>query len=337
MFDMNHTGTTIAERRRAKNMTQMALADALNISYQAVSNWERGISMPDISKLPELSELLDVSIDELLGKKSAVIDDVLAEGKIGEDADVQEIAEAVPILKPDQIEEYAQNTAKRTNLRELEPLWGSFSLGFRMELFRKALDQGEDDIVRRQVYLLPRENVDALCRELEEKGDFDKAMQLVPGLSENRKTDLFRRLMQTGNTAHAEKLAAEVDPVVLDEYLETDSLPRKMLRHVHPDSLAKEAVRHWERNGVDDQLHQYMKFLMIHPVLCDETCAKLLIAEYERRGTAEMNEILFFASRETRGKIGKHIFEKEGIAGIKPIMSYLDSEKVESWIREQNT
>ncbi|MBQ8369690.1 MAG: hypothetical protein IJY35_06900, partial [Clostridia bacterium] len=80
-----------------------------------------------------------------------------------------------------------------------------------------------------------------------------------------------------------------------------------------------------------------MKFLMIHPVLCDETCAKLLIAEYERRGTAEMNEILFFASRETRGKIGKHIFEKEGIAGIKPIMSYLDSEKVESWIREQNT
>ena len=38
-------------------MTQMELADRMGISFQVVSNWERGNSMPDISKLPELAEI----------------------------------------------------------------------------------------------------------------------------------------------------------------------------------------------------------------------------------------------------------------------------------------
>ena len=49
----------------------MGLADRLGISFQAVSNWERGVSMPDIAKLGELSELLNVSIDEILGNERA--------------------------------------------------------------------------------------------------------------------------------------------------------------------------------------------------------------------------------------------------------------------------
>ncbi|MCM3629479.1 helix-turn-helix transcriptional regulator [Paenibacillus glycanilyticus] len=44
----------------------MSLADQLDISYQAVSNWERGESMPDISKLPQLAHIFDVRIDDIL-------------------------------------------------------------------------------------------------------------------------------------------------------------------------------------------------------------------------------------------------------------------------------
>ena len=43
-FDMQRTGATISRLRKAHGMTQMQLADALGISYQAVSNWERGVS-----------------------------------------------------------------------------------------------------------------------------------------------------------------------------------------------------------------------------------------------------------------------------------------------------
>ena len=44
MFDMSKIGKKIKTARTEKNMTQMNLADALGISYQAVSNWERGVS-----------------------------------------------------------------------------------------------------------------------------------------------------------------------------------------------------------------------------------------------------------------------------------------------------
>lgn len=71
MFDTKEIGRKISEFRKVSNMTQMELADRLNISFQAVSNWERGNSMPDISKLPELAELFGISIDELLGKNQS--------------------------------------------------------------------------------------------------------------------------------------------------------------------------------------------------------------------------------------------------------------------------
>ena len=65
MFDMQNTGRIIAFLRRDADMTQMELADRLGISYQAVSSWERGSTMPDISKLPELAEIFGVSIDKI--------------------------------------------------------------------------------------------------------------------------------------------------------------------------------------------------------------------------------------------------------------------------------
>jgi len=55
VFDPVRVGATISKFRKAAGYTQAGLADALNISFQAVSNWERGHSTPDIAKLYELS------------------------------------------------------------------------------------------------------------------------------------------------------------------------------------------------------------------------------------------------------------------------------------------
>ena len=67
MFDIMRVAKTIKEARIARDMTQMNLADAMEVSYQAVSNWERGNSMPDIAKLEQLCQILQISIDQLLG------------------------------------------------------------------------------------------------------------------------------------------------------------------------------------------------------------------------------------------------------------------------------
>ena len=64
-------GQKIAELRKAKNMTQLELANKLNITDKAVSKWERDISCPDINTFPKLAEILGVSVDELLQANNA--------------------------------------------------------------------------------------------------------------------------------------------------------------------------------------------------------------------------------------------------------------------------
>ena len=63
-------GQKISELRKAKNMTQLELANKLNLTDKAVSKWERDISCPDINTFPKLAEILEVSVDELLQANS---------------------------------------------------------------------------------------------------------------------------------------------------------------------------------------------------------------------------------------------------------------------------
>lgn len=60
-------GKRIRSYRLKKDMTQEQLAEKLGLSPQAVSKWELGSAMPDITLLPELSKLFGISIDELFG------------------------------------------------------------------------------------------------------------------------------------------------------------------------------------------------------------------------------------------------------------------------------
>ena len=71
---MNQTlGKRIGALRREKGLKQDELAEKLGISPQAVSKWETDQTCPDISLLPQLAKLLDVSVDELLsGKQESV-------------------------------------------------------------------------------------------------------------------------------------------------------------------------------------------------------------------------------------------------------------------------
>lgn len=61
----------IAFLRKQKGLTQEELANALSVTNQAVSKWESAQCCPDIQLLPDLARLFDVSIDELMGYKSA--------------------------------------------------------------------------------------------------------------------------------------------------------------------------------------------------------------------------------------------------------------------------
>ena len=59
-------GKFIANIRKEKKLTQEELAEKLGITKNAVSKWERGLCLMDMSLLKPLSEILDVSINEIL-------------------------------------------------------------------------------------------------------------------------------------------------------------------------------------------------------------------------------------------------------------------------------
>ena len=80
---MKNFGNRIKALRRKMNLTQEELAERLNVSYQTISKWETGASLPDITLFPLLANFFSVTTDELLGvdlaKKQAKVDEIIEE------------------------------------------------------------------------------------------------------------------------------------------------------------------------------------------------------------------------------------------------------------------
>jgi transcriptional regulator with XRE-family HTH domain len=64
---MIHFGNRLRELRTSCDWSQQDLADRLEISKQAISNWERDAAKPDINQLVRLAEVFNISADSLLG------------------------------------------------------------------------------------------------------------------------------------------------------------------------------------------------------------------------------------------------------------------------------
>ena len=68
-MDNKKIGTLIAELRKKKGLTQQELGDMVGVGFRAVSKWERGITLPDISIINQLSKILGITSDELVSDK----------------------------------------------------------------------------------------------------------------------------------------------------------------------------------------------------------------------------------------------------------------------------
>ena len=62
-------GMMISSARKDLDMTQVNLAEKMNVTDKAVSKWERDLSCPDISSLPKLASILGTTVDELIQAK----------------------------------------------------------------------------------------------------------------------------------------------------------------------------------------------------------------------------------------------------------------------------
>ena len=81
-MDQKKIGAFIAQRRKELDMTQKELAGKLEITDRAVSKWETGRSMPDLSLLQPLSHVLEIDVNDLLN--GAIISEDKYRKKSGE-------------------------------------------------------------------------------------------------------------------------------------------------------------------------------------------------------------------------------------------------------------
>ena len=202
IFDMHHIGRTIARLRREHNMTQMQLADEMNVSFQAVSNWERGQSMPDISKLPELAELFSVSIDELLGRHSPLVEKAAA-GKLDEVAavTVDELAEAAPLLPPQQLESLTETlvnpgtqSAALPDMKELLPYLSTE----KVDLLLRQKAAADDADLHDYAMFASTDTIDEVARDFAAKGR--SLNQLLPFMSGDAVDEVARDFAAQGRS-----------------------------------------------------------------------------------------------------------------------------------------
>lgn len=67
-------GEKIYQQRTKKKMSQGDLAEILNVSRQSISKWENNSSIPDLDKIVKMSEIFEISLDELIKGETPVID-----------------------------------------------------------------------------------------------------------------------------------------------------------------------------------------------------------------------------------------------------------------------
>ena len=260
MFDQQRIGANIMKARKAKGYTQMTLADALGVSFQAVSNWERGQTCPDIANLSELSRVLNLSIDELLGnRRAAEITREIAEDKTPE-LQPEELQQVAPLLTGEQADKAAGVSASDfAALAALAPFLSEEFLGEAViTLYERtgSLDgamslapfMAEDDIGELASLIVPKEGVAGLTKlapfmNEDELGDFVLAQfqkgglkdinSLLPFLNDNVLCELAEQLLKKGDLEAILPLAPFLDEDVLDE-IAREALKTGKLRDLKP-------------------------------------------------------------------------------------------------------
>ncbi|BCJ98845.1 helix-turn-helix domain-containing protein [Anaerocolumna chitinilytica] len=243
MFSTLEVGRKIAEFRKQKNMTQMELADALGISYQAVSNWERGNSMPDISKLSELVSVLDCTIDELLGnKKESDLFQNIIKGKEKEyvkeqKISIEDVASAGPALKPSQTESLLETiiteNADKVSLKDLVKVAPFVSEEYLMQWIDNLDILLDLNGVTALAPFLSEDSLDRIVEKIETIGDLSHVVGLAPFLSDKTINNLVDMALAKGHIG---------DCVGLYPFLESDTA-RKLADQLMKEGNMKEFIK----------------------------------------------------------------------------------------------
>ncbi len=282
MFDTRIVGKKIAALRKEKNKTQMELADEMGVSYQAVSNWERGNSMPDISKLPQLSLILGTSVDEILGKskETELVEHVIAGTEQTfleeQETEMETIAEVAPLMKPEQTKKLVEHVVeskeeqgedgsgeekKKISIKELTALAPYLEEDYLEELVEKYGIQSDMHSLAALAPFLSEKALDKIA--LESEGSMKELAVLAPFLSEETLDKIAR------NTEAEPKSLTPLAPFLSEE------------------TLGEIVLGAMEKGNIEN-------YVSLYPFLNDETLKQIASRLMEEQGTKSLHSLMPF-------------------------------------------
>lgn len=341
MFDTAAIAKRIKQARIEKNMTQLNLADAMGVSYQAVSNWERGSSMPDISKLGDLCAALGLTVNELLGleKKPAV-----SKALEREELTVEELVEVAPILKPEEVKEQVE---------EKRGWWGS-DLSF-LEQTAPDSEPGEKKRKDNKVKVFVN-GVEVKIPRIEQKKakkklNLEAIAELAPYLEESYLEELILETAEI-SLEGIEELVCHLSEELLDKiverapekelpelleaacYLSEKSL-EKLVERMGTDDLDELAeiacymdapaldklVRKCELAGAFDTIAEIGCYLDEH--ILEELVDRLIGKRFDPEELDEIEELYCYMGQGALKKLANHYMAQRDLDAMEELTGYL--------------
>ena len=195
MFDTMKIAAVIKQARIDRNMTQMNLADAMGVSYQAVSNWERGNSMPDIAKLEDLCSTLCITVEQLLGMENpttVAVQKVIRQEELTE----EELVEVAPALPPKELKKQMK-AEKKEKKRKIKSIAGLAPFMSQEDLEELVAELADEELVSLDhiAPFLSREGLRKLADRCAAAGKGEELEDLAPFLGPDVLTDLMERYL----------------------------------------------------------------------------------------------------------------------------------------------
>lgn len=294
MFDTMKIARRIRQARIEKNMTQVNLADAMEVSYQAVSNWERGNSMPDISKLEDLCAVLDISLEELLGTEQTTAEAV-SKAMDEKPLSMEELEDIAPILLPEQVKQQTAENAKKRKLKlsALSGLAPFMDDNFWRETIGNVTVEDAKEIASVAPFL-PDDVLDSLVSQCESVEDLKSVSGLAPFLSKKTLNSLLGKL---------EKVDGWSGIMSVAPFLSKETL----------DDLAKKCLEEVELKQITG----------LAPFLSKETLDYLSQQLLDKGEWKNLTGLYPFLPRETLRKIAKKLMEEQNLSALGEIMPFV--------------
>lgn len=299
VFDIMRVGANISKCRKAAGMTQTEVADRLGLSFQAVSNWERGQSCPDIANLMALAELFGVSVDRLLGsERAAKLVEEIHDESVPE-MSAEEIKEIAPILKEKQADVIVlKNLADENGILTVSDI-ADVAPYVSEELVQESAENtlmGLGDIPDELLAYLS----DDFIGEVAQKIFRDKGVTAIP-------------------VRYYDYIDSDVLGKIFEEAVKKDgfnAVPRELHDYIDEEYLGAAAMEIVKREGFDALPDDLLYNI-------DDDSINAMVWEAFRKGgfAAIPQRVLFECWDDEIGEMAKEAYKKGGLAAI-PQISY---------------